>query len=65
MARMSFGRVGKYNGVRDTFVKILREEGVFGFYKGTLPSVIKTSVATSVTFFTFELVMKLLSKSHN
>ena len=42
-ARSSFGRVGDYKGMSDIFVKIWREEKVFGFYKGALPSLIKVS----------------------
>ena len=42
-ARASFGRVGNYKGMSDIFVKIWKEEKVYGFYKGAMPSIIKVS----------------------
>uniref|UniRef100_A0A1X7VWC9 Mitochondrial thiamine pyrophosphate carrier n=1 Tax=Amphimedon queenslandica TaxID=400682 RepID=A0A1X7VWC9_AMPQE len=56
-ARASFGRVGQYKGMSDIFVKIWREEKVFGFYKGALPSLIKTGVSTAVLFTVYDCVL--------
>ena len=41
MARRPFGEVVQYTGVIDCFLKLWNKEGLSGFYKGALPSVIK------------------------
>lgn len=43
-ARQRFGRVTKYNGLLDCFIKVVREEGVMAFYKGTSPTILKVTV---------------------
>lgn len=42
--------------------EILQKEGIAGFYKGALPSVIKAAPAAAVTFATYELMVRLLIK---
>ena len=40
-ARKPFGRLGRYGGLINATKKIYIEEGFWGFYKGTLPSILK------------------------
>ena len=43
VARKQFGCVGDYNGLLDTVRKILQQEGLFGFYKGMFPGILKVN----------------------
>ena len=63
-ARRPFGEVLHYNGVIDCFMKIYKHEGVLGFYKGALPTLLKNSVAASCTFFVNEQVLSYYHKNH-
>lgn len=58
-ARAAFGQIQKFNGVIDCFVKTARNEGIFGFYKGYFPSMIKSGLATSIVFLTYEQMVIL------
>lgn len=50
-AQAVFGSTGDhYEGMMDCFAKMLRKEGASSFYRGLLPSVAKTAIATSLTF---------------
>ena len=42
-ARKPFGRVSRYNGMLNCFVRITEEEGIMGLYKGTAASVLKVN----------------------
>ncbi len=59
-ARKHFGRVTKYTGVIDTFCKVLKYEGILGFYKGAVPAILKTAITTSVSFYVYENTLRLL-----
>ena len=48
-----------YNGVIQTAVLIARNEGIRGFYKGILPSVLRLTPATCITMFLYEYTLKL------
>lgn len=62
VARKQFGCVGDYNGLLDTVRKILQQEGLFGFYKGMFPGILKTSITTSVSFYTYEYVLSIIQE---
>lgn len=50
-AQAVFGATGDhYEGMIDCFTKMLRKEGPTSFYRGLVPSVAKTAIATSLTF---------------
>ena len=42
-----------YDSMLDCFRKIARQEGYLGFYGGLLPSVLKTGIATGLSFSLF------------
>ncbi|XP_012558680.2 solute carrier family 25 member 32 isoform X1 [Hydra vulgaris] len=50
----------KYNGVADVFIKIYRNEGITGFYKGLVPSVIRVTPACCITFLVYENISHYL-----
>lgn len=52
----------RYTGMIDCIVKIWRNEGVFGFFKGVVPNVIKVAPSAALTFLVYEETMKLLKK---
>ena len=64
-ARRDFGQITKYNGVADTFRKILVHEGILGFYKGAVPAILKTSITTSVSFYVYENMLRFLRTKHS
>ena len=45
-----------YSGIRDAFVKIMREEGPKAFFKGGLARVFRSSPQFGVTLATYELL---------
>lgn len=49
-----------YTGIRDAFVKIMREEGPRAFYKGGLARVFRSSPQFGVTLATYELLQKAI-----
>ena len=53
-ARNKFGSTRVYRGVIDCTMKIVREETVFGLYKGFLPSIYKAAVVTALNFAFYE-----------
>ncbi|XP_053564924.1 mitochondrial thiamine pyrophosphate carrier [Bombina bombina] len=59
-ARAAFGEVRTYNGLLDCALRIRREEGLRGFFKGLSPSILKAAFSTGLTFFTYELFCSLL-----
>ena len=48
-----------YKGVIQTTVLTARNEGVHGFYKGMLPSLLRLTPATCITMFLYEYTLKL------
>ncbi|XP_042562285.1 mitochondrial thiamine pyrophosphate carrier [Clupea harengus] len=59
-ARKHFGQVRTYQGFLDCVVRIGKEEGVRGFFKGLYPSLVKAAVSTGLTFFSYEVFVGLL-----
>lgn len=49
-----------YTGIRDAFVKIMREEGPKAFFKGGLARVFRSSPQFGVTLATYELLQKAI-----
>ncbi|XP_013787487.1 mitochondrial folate transporter/carrier-like [Limulus polyphemus] len=50
----------EYNGVVDVLKKTWRFEGTRGFYKGLLPSLLRVTPATAITFVVYENVSRFL-----
>ena len=40
---MKFGKVTQYSGLINCLTKIVRDEGVMAFYKGTSPAILKVN----------------------
>jgi len=59
-ARVSFGKVVKFDGVIDCIVKTVTSEGLMGIYKGYLPSMIKSGLSTATIFLCYEQTIKLM-----
>ncbi|XP_030387842.1 mitochondrial thiamine pyrophosphate carrier [Scaptodrosophila lebanonensis] len=57
--RNMFGRNPNCPTLRECIVSTLEHEGIMGFYKGLLPTLVKSGLATAV-YFTFYDTMKLL-----
>lgn len=49
-------------GIIDVFVKIYRQDGWRGFYRGLSINLVRTVPASAVTMLTYELIMRHLSK---
>jgi len=49
-----------YKGIVDAFIRIYKEEGVIGFYRGLIPNFIKVVPAISVSFYVYELMKQFL-----
>nr|XP_040047162.1 mitochondrial thiamine pyrophosphate carrier [Gasterosteus aculeatus aculeatus] len=56
-ARVQFGQVRTYRGLVDCMVRIAKEEGVRGFFKGLSPSLVKAALSTGFTFFWYEVFL--------
>ena len=54
-----------YDGLRDCVVKIFRDEGVVSFYRGMVPSVLKTTIATGLSFALFRSTKNALEVFHD
>ncbi|RLN12044.1 calcium-binding mitochondrial carrier protein SCaMC-3-like [Panicum miliaceum] len=50
-----------YRGMSDVFWRTLQHEGIFGFYKGILPNLLKVVPAASITYLVYEAMKKNLS----
>ncbi|KAJ8254435.1 hypothetical protein COCON_G00210470 [Conger conger] len=55
-------QVRTYNSFSDCVVRIAREEGLQGFFKGLSPSMLKAALATGFTFFWYELFCSALCR---
>jgi len=51
----------QYGGVKDVVLNIVKTEGLYGFYKGLIPCLLRVVPATAITFVTFENVSRFLS----
>ncbi len=49
-----------YRGTADVVVKVLKHEGVGGFYKGIIPNLLRVVPSAAITFVVYEKVAKLL-----
>lgn len=58
----SYGVIPMYASTRACLVDVLRREGVMGLYKGTAPSLIKSVVAHSSTFASYEVAVLLIRR---
>lgn len=54
-----------YDDMVDCFRKILRHEGTTGLYRGLLPSVLKTSIATGLSFSLYRGTKNFLEGLHD
>jgi len=55
----------QYNGMLDCIVKTSQEEGLIGFYRGMVPSVIKNAAATGLSFAFFTMAKVSLESIHD
>jgi solute carrier family 25 (mitochondrial thiamine pyrophosphate transporter), member 19 len=54
-----------YRGMWDCIVSIHAREGIKAFYRGMVPSVLKTAISTSLTFALFRWTMNTLQGIHD
>jgi solute carrier family 25 (mitochondrial thiamine pyrophosphate transporter), member 19 len=54
-----------YTGMVHCIQTIIRDEGYMSFYRGIVPSVLKTAIATSLTFATFRWTQQTLQYTHD
>lgn len=56
-----YGETREYAGTLDALVRIAREEGVLhGWYKGTVPSLLKAGLGAAITFASYEAALRAL-----
>ena len=53
-----------YEGMIDCFKQIAKREGMAAFYKGLVPSLLKSSVSTGASFWLFTLTKNVLRSIH-
>ncbi|BHF65472.1 hypothetical protein SprV_0200848300 [Sparganum proliferum] len=53
----------RYTGIIDVISTLWRYEGILGFYKGLLPSILRTAPACGITFLVYENLNKWLQSS--
>lgn len=61
-ARVQFGRYEAFSGVMNCLSKTIRQEGLFGLYKGYLPSMSKAFVSSGLVFLMYEQFAYLAQK---
>ena len=52
---------GKYRGMVDCVLKITRQEGIMGYFRGIVPNALKVAPQAALTFVLYEEAMKLLA----
>lgn len=62
--RRGMGQTVTYSGMIDSLLKIVRNEGLRGLFKGLSPGLIKASSVTSINFWLYEYVLIILSMRH-
>ncbi|XP_004342772.1 thiamine pyrophosphate carrier 1 protein [Capsaspora owczarzaki ATCC 30864] len=62
--RFRFGRQQTYLGMRNAMQIMLAQEGVRGFFKGGLPSVLKSMPSTAITFAVYEWMCTWFANRH-
>ena len=50
----------KYKGIIDCFISVARDEGLFVFYRGMTPMVLKKIVGTGVVFGVYSYTKNIL-----
>lgn len=60
-ARKSFGVFKTYFNLKNCILSIIRDEGFPGFYKGLLPSLLKSTATTALQFIFYEELIKRLN----
>ena len=59
----SYGATKTYRGTLHALASIAREEGpIAGWYKGTVPAVLKSAVGAAVTFWSYEATLSALRR---
>ena len=58
----SSGAQAKYRGTIQTFMLILREEGVSSFFRGLEARVLRVGLGQAITFATYEQICKLIDR---
>jgi len=53
----------RYNGTADAFVKILKSEGVVGFWKGVGPNIIRNSIINAAELATYDQAKQTILNS--
>lgn len=51
-----------YKNVIDVVIKTMQHEGIYGFYKGIIPCLIRVTPAASLTFIVYENLLIFLNK---
>ena len=54
-----------YKGMVDCFQQIAKREGMAAFYKGLVPSLLKSSVSTGASFWLFTFTKNVLRQIHD
>jgi len=54
-----------YKGMVDCIIQTAKEESIFAFYRGMVPSVMKNAAATGLTFAFFTLSKNCLEAAHD
>jgi solute carrier family 25 thiamine pyrophosphate transporter 19 len=55
----------RYTGAIDCFVTMIRQEGIMSLYRGLLPSVLKTTIGSGLSFAFFRMTKNLLEDVHD
>ena len=55
----------RYSGMVDCFTTMLRKEGISSFYRGLVPSVLKTSIGSGLSFTFFRMTKNILEEVHD
>jgi hypothetical protein len=53
-----------YSGLRDCFTRVIKEEGWASLYRGVVPSVLKTTISTGLSFALFRSTKNILEGLH-
>ncbi|KAJ8607633.1 hypothetical protein MRB53_040152 [Persea americana] len=56
-----FGAEQRYKTTRDAFAQVWRHEGLVGFFRGIIPTLVRAMPVSAGTFATVELTMRLIS----
>ena len=65
VAKQNGGHAVYYEGMLDCCKQIAKREGLAAFYKGLVPSLLKSSVSTGASFWLFTLTKNILQSIHD